>query len=70
MELEVRTVSSVKATKGEPVAAIAGRLLREDVAGAEVQVVATCGIIQSSGPIVAVARLTAQSTIAVAASAH
>ena len=36
-----------KAPKGEPVAAIAG-ILRADVAGVEGQVVATCGIIQST----------------------
>ena len=60
-----------KAPKGEPVAAIVG-ILRVDVAGVEVQVVAICSIIQSSWPVVPAARLIAQSTTAVGveASAH
>ena len=71
MELESRTVSSVKATKREAEAARVAAL-REDVPGGEVQAVAICGVTEPLKPVASAVRLSVQITnaVVVIASAH
>ena len=60
-----------EATEGEPVAASAV-VLRADASEVEVQVVASCGVIEPPRPVASVARLKVQTTtvVEVVASAH
>ena len=69
--LSVALSLASEATEGDPEAAIVV-ILRADVAGAEVQAVATCGTTQTTRPIDPVVRLKVQITIevVVVSSAH